>query len=342
MSYVYGVHPQEDARIGALLTAIDTLNRTRFDGELSVLLLGSLSKGEGTLLQTKDGARLLSDIELLVVTPDGFDQRAAFTTALHEAAAATLGALVPKGCCPDHSFVARRALPRLEKKLLIYDAARYGVPVSGEDVRALLPCVTVHNINRRDVRDIVAHRLYAVLQSRALPAAPDTPDRYRYALAKNMLDLYTVLLFSREIPETTVEGRQRALHALEADAQELQYVDACVAIKKGTTIPPVDTATLEAHFVALAREMTGAIKPSLYNLLQNLPAVVRRRLGILKRALRYRHLPRPHHTQRLLQLLVSRTPLDARVLRDHLVWHGYPLPQQSDAIGRGGAYHAKQ
>ncbi|MBQ7319660.1 MAG: hypothetical protein IJW97_05770, partial [Clostridia bacterium] len=251
MSYVYGVHPQEDARIGALLTAIDTLNRTRFDGALSVLLLGSLSKGEGTLLQTKDGARLLSDIELLVVTPDGFDQRAAFTAALHETTAATLGTLVPKGCCPDHSFVARRALPRLEKKLLIYDAARYGVPVSGEDVRALLPRVTVHNINRRDVRDIVAHRLYAVLQSRALPAAPDTPDRYRYALAKNTLDLYTVLLFSRGIPETTVEGRQRALHALGADAQELQLADACVAIKLGTTAPPVDTATVEGRQRAL-------------------------------------------------------------------------------------------
>ena len=331
MTFFYGESPRAQACMEQLCARVEQYNRCACGGVCSVLLLGSLSKGEGTVYHDGDDEILAGDVELLTVYPRGFTGVEALLRAIDAAAQEALLPIMPHGVQLDNCAVAASAVGRLEKKLLIYDAARYGVLLTGPDVRPLFPRVTVHNINREDVADIVSHRLYYVLEA----LAGNDERRLRYALAKNALDLATVWLFARGELQTTVQGRLDALRAQQKGTLLLRRMEACAAIKRGEEAD-VSTEELRAHVLAMAQSVAGTVRPTAQGVLCNGAAMLRRRLGRVRRALRYRHVaPSPRvHQGRLLERLQRGERLSDRDVADHLVLHGYPLPRTSGA-GRG-------
>ena len=314
-----------------LCARVEQYNRSRCGGACSVLLLGSLSKGEGTVYRRDGEEELAGDVELLTVYPRGFAGVDALLDAIDTAAREALCPIMPHGVRIDNCAVVVSAVGRLEKKLLIYDAARYGVLLTGPDVRPLFPRVTVHNINREDVADIVSHRLFCVLQA----LAGNDERQLRYALAKNALDLATVWLFARGELQTTVQGRLDALRAQQEGTLLLRRMEACAAIKRGEEAD-VSTEELRVHVLSLAQSVTGAVRPTAHSVRCNGAAMLRRRLGRVRRALRYRHVAvsTSAHEAHLLERLQRGERLSDRDVADHLVLHGYPLPRESGA-GRG-------
>ena len=319
-------HPEAEACMAALAERIDRANREICDGRASVLLLGSLSKGEGALLRESGREVLAGDVEFFTVYPRRCC-RAALDAAVRAAAAECLAPLAPpEGLHCDVSPLSRLALPRMERKLLVYDAARFGVVLTGEDVRALLPQVNADTINRADVRDMVAHRALSVMQGRVRCGRDG--HRYRYLLAKNALDLVTVLLLAKGHLATTTAERVARMESCCQSEEERRLLNCCAALRRGERCEEVPTAPLEQFFCSLLVRAHGALPFSFGNLLYNAPARLRRRLGVLRRALRYRHLPRRRgYTDRLIACCIAGGSPDAALLRDHLVLHGYPLPQ---------------
>ena len=325
MAYFYKENPALEAQVDRYFARLAEYNDTYCDGKLSVLLLGSLSRGEGTWQPTATGARLLSDIEYFTVYPDGFTEQSAFTDFAKEAQREVFADQDSTLFHIDNTFVRRAAMPRMERKLLTYDAARMGKTVVGEDCVSLLPVITAENINLCDIRDILTHRVFSVLHY-GLPMKREGDEAgYRYSLAKNSLDLMTVLLVSHGLLESGFIRRLELVQTLPVDDRLKAYFAYCLSIKLSTDCDVTFTIEeMEEQFLCLLNDLSHSFRVPLKNLWLNRRVVLRRRLGMVKRALRYRRLPRHGHLKSLITSFEKKLPLTYRQLNNNLIINGYP------------------
>ena len=325
MAYFYKENPALEAQVDLYFARLAEYNDTYCDGKLSVLLLGSLSRGEGTWQTTDTGVRMLSDIEYFTVYPDGFSDFDAFTDFSKEAQREVFADQDSTLFHIDNTFVRRESLPRMERKLLTYDAARMGKTVVGEDCVSLFPAITAENINLCDIRDILTHRVFSVLHYGLPMRREGDMEGYRYSLAKNSLDLMTVLLVADGQLESGFIRRLELVRALPIDERIKTYFAYCLSIKLSTDCD--DTFTIEEmeeQFLSLLRDLSRSFRVSLKNLWLNRRVVLRRRMGMVKRALQYRHLPRSGHLKSLIASFEKKLPLTYRQLNNNLIIHGYP------------------
>lgn len=325
MAYFYKENPTLEAQVDRYFAHLSEYNDTYCDGQLSILLLGSLSRGEGTWQATDTGMRLLSDIEYFTIYPDGFEGLAAFTDFAKEVQREIFADQDSSLFHIDNTFVRREALPRMERKLLTYDAAKMGKTVVGEDCVPLLPTITVENINLCDIRDILTHRVFSVLYYGLPMKREGDTEGYRYSLAKNSLDLMTVLLVSRGLLESGFVRRLELVKSLPIDERTKEYFAYCLSIKLSSECAYIFTIEeMEELFLCLLKELSRSFHILPKNVWRNRRAVLRRRLGMVKRALRYRHLPRSGHLKSLIVSFEKKLPLTYRQLNNNLIIHGYP------------------
>lgn len=325
MAYFYKENPTLEAQVDRYFARLSEYNDTYCDGKLSILLLGSLSRDEGTWQATDTGMRLLSDIEYFTIYPDGFEGLAAFTDFAKEVQREIFADQDSSLFHIDNTFVRREALPRMERKLLTYDAAKMGKTVVGEDCVPLLPTITVENINLCDIRDILTHRVFSVLYYGLPMKREGDTEGYRYSLAKNSLDLMTVLLVSRGLLESGFVRRLELVKSLPIDERTKEYFAYCLSIKLSSECAYIFTIEeMEELFLCLLKELSRSFHILPKNVWRNRRAVLRRRLGMVKRALRYRHLPRSGHLKSLIVSFEKKLPLTYRQLNNNLIIHGYP------------------
>lgn len=327
MQYFYHDHPQLREAIDHYFAALSDYNDTHFDGCLSILLLGSLSRGEATWVDTEAGPVMASDIEFFTVYPTGFDGFAEFDQAMKDAAQQCFSAFQSTLFHIDNGYVCRTQLPRLERKLLTFDAMNMGKIVMGEDVRPLLPRVTKENINWADIRDILTHRMFAVLHYGYPLKKAGEWEQYRCCLAKNSLDLMTVLLLRHGQLTSGFANRLEQVNTLAIDEAMKDYFAYCLSIKLGTHPEREYTVEqMETLFLQILRGLQQDFHVPFKNRMINAKFVMRRGLGMFKRALQYRHVPAPGHLRRLIVQFEQKQPLTVRNCRDNLVINGYPLP----------------
>ena len=325
MAYFYKENSALEAQVNRYFARLSEYNDTYCDGKLSILLLGSLSRGEGTWHPTDTGARILSDIEYFIVCPDDFAEQSAFIDFAKEAQREVF---FDQDCSLFHidmGFVRRSDLPRMERKLLTYDAIRMGKTVMGEDCISLLPHITLDNINLCDIRDILTHRVFSVLYYGLPMKREGDLAGYRYSLAKNSLDLMTVLLVSHGMLESGFVRRLELVKTLPIAERTKEYFAYCLSLKLSSECAYTFTIEeMEELFLHLLKELSHSFRVPMKNVCCNCRAVLRRRLGMVKRALRYRHLPRCGHLKRLIATFEEQLPLTYRQLNDNLIINGYP------------------
>ena len=325
MAYFYKENPVLEAQVDSYFARLSEYNDVYCDGKLSVILLGSLSRGEGTWQPTVTGARILSDIEYFTVYPDGFDGLSAFTDYAKEVQREVFADQDSALFHIDNTFVRRESLPHMERKLLTYDATRMGKTVVGEDCVPLLPIITVENINLCDIRDILTHRVFSVLHYGLPMKREGDLDGYRYSLAKNSLDLMTVLLVSYGLLESGFIRRLELVKALPIEERTKAYFAYCLSIKLSAACDVTFTIEeMEEQFLSLLNALSRSFRVPLKNIWRNRRAVVRRRMGMIKRALRYRYLPRCGHLKSLIVSFEKKLPLTYRQLNNNLIINGYP------------------
>ena len=82
---------------------------------------------------------------------------------------------------------------------------------------------------------------------------------------------------------------------------------------------------MEEQFLSLLKDLSHSFRVPLKNVWRNRRVVMRRRLGMVKRALRYRHLPRCGHLKSLIASFEKKVPLTYRQLNNNLIIDGYPV-----------------
>lgn len=325
MAYFYKENPVLEAQINEYFARLAEYNDTYCEGKLSILLLGSLSRGEGTWQATDTGVRMLSDIEYFTVYPDGFAGLAEFSDFAKEAQREVFFDQDSALFHIDNTFVRRESLRRMERRLLVYDALKMGKTVVGEDCVPLLPNITIENINLCDIRDILTHRVFSVLYYGLPMKREGDLEGYRYSLAKNSLDLMTVLLVSRGLLESGFVRRLALIKSLPIDEQIKKYFAYCLSVKLSTDSDDAFTIEeMEQQFLALLKNLAQSFRVPTKNMWINHRFVLRRRMGMIKRALRYRHLPRCGHLKSLIASFEKKVPLTYRQVNNNLVINGYP------------------
>lgn len=326
MKYFYKDHPALQAAIDRFFSELGAYNDANFGGSLSIILLGSLSRGEATWIETKDGPSMVSDIEFFTVFDEGFTGFQAFTQAMDDIAKTIFSKQGSPLFHIDNTYVCRQKLGNMERKLLTYDAKQMGKCVMGQDDVYRLPKITLENINLWDIKDILTHRMFSVLYYGLPLKNRGEEQQYRYCLAKNSLDLMTVLLVTHGQLASGFIRRLELVKQLPIDEHCKQYFEYCLSVKLGTVCEyAYTTEKMEELFLDMIKKLYKDFHIPLANTLINKKHVSRRILGIVKRAINHRHIPACGHLQSLIAHFESKTPLSHKALKNNLILNGYPL-----------------
>ncbi|MBE6728779.1 MAG: hypothetical protein E7568_00925 [Ruminococcaceae bacterium] len=326
MSYFYKKSDTLENLVNKYFAAIEEYNKEKYNGSISIILLGSLSRGEGSFTETENGIKLLSDIEYFTVVPDDFTDFEGYTDYCQIVEKEIFGFLETELFHIDNTFIKKSVLPRMEKKLITYDAKCMGKTVVGNDTVYLLPEINIRNINKRDIKDIVTHRVfYALNYGMSFKEKGDT-EKYRYCLAKNSLDLMTVLLVSRGQLASGFIRRFEIIKQLPIDQKIKNYFEYCLSVKLSTDCEyHFKVPEMEEIFLILIKTLNKQFKVCIINDFINIKHVMKRRAGILKRMLKYGAVPSLKHTENLIKRFENKDFLTERDKLNNLILNGYPL-----------------
>lgn len=326
MSFFYKENPDLEEKLCRYFEGLSSFNDEHFGGTLSVVLLGSLSRGEGSWINKDGGDILLSDIEFFTVYTDQNSDFEIFDRFVQSYAQEILGDNISELFHVDNTYVSKTKIKTLEKKLLTFDAAFFGKCVVGEDVMPLFPKIDINNINLFDIRDILTHRAFYVLYYGSSLRNDVSKEEYRYLLAKNSLDLMTVLLVENGILESGFINRFEKIKTLNLPENIKKYFWYCLSVKLGRECEYEFTVEeMRKIFLDILKQARKDFKLRMPNIAVNFKSIARRQLGIIKRAVKYRHLVYSSHLSRLISSIEKNEKITQREIADNLVLNGYPV-----------------
>src|SRR5262245_55935332 len=183
--------PRGDVAVRATLARCRDLLRERLDQRLiGLILTGSFSRGEGSVLAVNGHLRVLGDVEFMVILPHGRDYRALRPVLADwgreaSAAAAATGLMVDVEFGPeDRAYLARRARP----SIFVHDLPTRGQVVHGAP--ALLDLIAPfgpEQIPREDAVHLLFNR--AIEQLEAWDRVERTSGEALFDLAYQRLKL---------------------------------------------------------------------------------------------------------------------------------------------------------
>ena len=325
MSYFYKSNPAAENLIRKYFQVLSEKNECIMQGRLSIMLLGSLSRGEGTWIDRENGFEMLSDIEFFTIHPSGFSDFNSWNKILDDTRFEVFDGDMSLLFHIDNTYVCREKLPDLERKLFTFDARNMGITVVGEDFKNLIPEIDIHNINYYDLKDIMTHRVFSVLYYGFPLKRSGDEISYQYSLAKNSLDLMTVMLVKYGQLLSGFGNRCQAIQRLNVDERIRQYFQFCLSIKLGQTCNiSFSISEMEQLFIFISDQLYEEFKVPLHNILVNWKSIIRRNLGKIKRAVFYRHFVYGDHYKRLSATFHRIEPITKREILDNIVLNGYP------------------
>lgn len=326
MSYFYKENKQLEELVDSYFQAIEKYNNTYCNGELSVILLGSLSRGEGSFIETENGIKVLSDIEYFTVYPQGFTGFNDFTKFCKKASKEIFLSQNSTLFHIDNTFVKKSSLPLMERKLITYDAKQMGKTVVGKDAVSLIPEIDLCNINLRDINDILTHRVFSLLYYGLPLKNIGNLEEYRYSLAKNSLDLMTVLLVSKGRIASGFIKRLEIVKELPVDEKVKNYFEYCLSVKLSTDCEfTFSIEEMEEMFLSLVKQLKKEFKVNIKNDFVNFKHVTKRRLGIVKRAIKCKTIPSVKHLSNLIIRFENKDLISKKDKINNLVLNGYPV-----------------
>lgn len=332
MKYFHKDNEKLENKVNKFFLELSNLNKAHFKGALSVVLLGSLSRGEGSWCTNPDGSiRLLSDIEFFTVHPNGFNGRKLFDEDISIAAREAFGNEDSPFFHIDNTYICKTHLPKLEKKLLTYDAISFGKCVVGEDIIQLFPTININNINYVDIKDILVHRIFSVLYYGHPLKITDKLNEYQYSLAKNSLDLMTVLLVNSGILESGFEQRLKRINSLDIEEKLKKYFKYCLNIKYSEYQEEQYTIEkMEELFIDLIVDLSNNFHIPMKTYLYNFTDIIKRKMGVFKRGLKYKHVSfsQEKHLMQLVSVFKNNESLKKKNILSNLVLNGYPVESE--------------
>ena len=221
--------------------------------KVGVLLVGSASRGELSWRRIGDEVELFSDVEFVVgVEHKSPAQQQQIDKRVQEISRrADLGKLFHI----DYTLIEWSNLPKLDTKFFVFESKACGIDLCTDKVSQYLPTTTLENLNRKELNEILVHRLSSIVH--AIPPDIFEPNmaaglRQRLALtvAKNTLDV-TTWLHPYE-SDSLVSGYTKRLSTWQGSDfgtltlsryfgdEEVRYLEYCLALRNtpSTSVDP--------------------------------------------------------------------------------------------------------
>ena len=326
--YFWTENKQLEHRVKCFFDTIEEYNQREFEGGISMLLLGSMSRGEASWKNIDGIDTIVSDIEVMTLLPQDFTKIDRLYEVFEES---------KKKCFVDQNSslfhidycVCKNNydLSRMEKKLLTYDAYVFAYTVVGNDYKQTLPKVTYFNINMQDIWEVLVHRIFSVLYWGRPLKKEGKEEEYRYNLAKNSLDLMIVLLVNHGRLVSGFANRLEAIRKLDVSQDIKNYFEFCLSVKFSSDCSySYSVDEMENMFINLIEQLNNNFKCHVENYLRNLKSISKRRAGQIKRMIISKHLPssQKEHLKMLIQLFKAKKELSKENLLDNYVLNGYP------------------
>lgn len=285
----------------------------------SILLIGSLSRGEGTWKFIDNHYKVYSDVEFWIIYENEIDK-----TILDNELGIIKSKIFNNTDWPlfhiDYSYVRLDNLKKMERRFLVFEAKQLGKTIIGEDYRNVLPEINIKNIYIDDIRDIIFHRLFSYFHYSANSNISD--DDERYIIAKNSLDLITYFLVKNNY---LVAGLSQRLSIFMQNYNDFEsYYNYCYAIKRGEDNSKTFTLDeMKMIFISLIKHYYHQ-KLKQKKILLNLWFLLRRKAGIFKRIITSKKIcfvsKKKHFKNMILYL---ETPSDK--LKEKIYLHQYFL-----------------
>ena len=204
-----------------------------------------------------------------------------------------------------------------------------GKTISGENRLDLFPKIDIHNINLVDIRDILTHRVFSVLYYGLPLKAANRMDEYRYSIAKNSLDLMTVILVNNGLLKSGFQRRLMELQHLEIDDRMKAYFTYCLNVKFSENIDAdFSIEEMENFFIFIVEKLDMQFEYHLSNFISNFTSIIRRKMGVLKRGIIKKNFK--FSQRRHLHRLISEYK-DGKItvssINDNFVLNGYPYEE---------------
>ncbi len=189
----------------------------------AVLLVGSGSRGEASVLKTPHGHRLLGDLDLLVIARQPLRWRA-LRRRMHDLSSAATAGIGAEGAplTIEYGPAGLSYLRNLQPSIFSFDLSHHAVVLwQRSDVLDMVQPIDVGAIPRIDALHLLMNRLAEILPSEP-PPSPEASVEWSYQLDKVALDLAGSALAFAGRHESHYRGRAQALAALMDDDPSLR------------------------------------------------------------------------------------------------------------------------
>lgn len=332
-NFFWTINEHLEAEVMKYFAMLEEYNETYFGGQISILLLGSMSRGEASWKTINGVDTIVSDIEFFTIVPQGFNQYDKLNWALDEAKKesfpdqdSSLFHIDPGIGNSNRSFMGIG----LERKLITFDASVFGYCIVGPDVKnKVIPNVTLSNINMQDIWEVLIHRIFSAIYWGMPLKESGHIEEYRYNIAKNSLDLMTVLLVNNGKLISGFKNRLDAVKHLDIDESIKQYFEYCLSIKLSTECNyRFSIEEMEIMFLRLLTYTDEGFKCHLHNNIVNFFHIAKRYAGMMKRMFKSKHIPCTQHQHfNHMYDYFSGNKNDGleSILLDNYVLNGYPI-----------------
>ena len=192
------------------------VNLPEFARVRSVILVGSVARGEQSILEHEGKLESLSDIEMLVVVSEPLDRGIQRRFAARFAAEQASWDQRNPFFHLDVSVVTSQKLRRLPRNIFAHETRERALVVRGEDLRYKIPEVTLRKLDLGAINELILIRLWSLLlympRQVMLGGATEFEALLaRYVLSRNLLEIPTILYPNVEVLLPSYRERIAAL-----------------------------------------------------------------------------------------------------------------------------------
>ncbi|HPJ21455.1 MAG TPA: hypothetical protein PLH18_03765 [Clostridia bacterium] len=333
--YFYNDDEDLGSRLDIYFDEVEKMVTRDYGGELSVLLIGSLAREEATWREYNGVKRLMSDIDFFIIHHGKRPDCDSLTEKLYGIAGCLESEGISRSVYIHYTLVSATRLRKSEHLLVTYDASVFGRLVAGPDPKELMPVISGKSINPHDIRNILFHKLFDLLQDYHFFASHEDREILEYRLVKSILDLQTVILYRLGFLETGTVNKNARLMSLDAYKEFRPLFDHCT--RRKLNLSPDSEISIDSMTLAFLQMCTNE-----YNFfssghrerMRNLPYNFRHLLGTLKRSLEVGKFILPgRHFKRMIRSAGMGGETDFMDLAHaHYVLMGYPLRKDMESF----------
>lgn len=330
MKYCYIENNIIEEQIANYFKAVSNYFNENYNDNITIYLVGSLSRGEGSWILIQDRPYLISDIEYFIVSEKKINFKAEIEEILKKIELEIFGEERTTSFHIDYSYLTYSQIKKMERKLITYEAKELGKVICGVDIKSLFPKIDIQSINSFDIKDILNHRVFSMLYYYKWKKSSLDNREKNYLIAKNGLDLLTVYCIQENILEAGFKRRIEKLNLLNLGEKEKIFFKKCYNIKFNANFEiNYCIEDFENQFLEVAEHLQKKFKIRKKSVLYNNINLIRRILGIIKRSIQVhgRILSPNRHFSHMIDAMKKDYDIKVRtqICKEHYVLYGYPI-----------------